>query len=126
MSGNPAGRTKGSKNAITLLKQSLELQLRKQAAPDLGSVLAKAVEMALDGDKDMIKLLLTLHISKPVASEDESTGKNQVNILVQNLTKQTEVSVKEVIDVEAISAGSDRHSEEHAEVDSVSAEAGLD
>ena len=68
-SGNPAGRPKGSKNAITLLKQSLELQLREQAAPDLGGVLDKCMELALDGDRQMIKLLLELHMSKGIAEE---------------------------------------------------------
>lgn len=73
----------------------------------------------------MIKLLLELHISKPTHHEDETGGKNQVNILVQNLTKEPP-KVVEVINVEATPAGGDRHSEEHAEVDSASAEAGLD
>lgn len=54
--------------------------------------------MAKKGDRQMIKLLLELHISKPSHVEDEAGGKNQVNILVQNLTKPTDKEVT-VIDV---------------------------
>lgn len=95
-------------------------------APDLGAVVTKAVEMALNGDRQMIKLILELHISKPTHSEDEAGGKNQVNILVQNLTKSNETKIIEVKDVEADSAGSDRHSEKHAEVHPVGTETGTD
>lgn len=126
MSGNPAGRPKGSKNAITLLKQSLELELREQAAPDVGGVLRKAVEMALAGDRQMIKLILELHISKPAHAEDEQGGKNQVNILVQNLTKdKPETRVVEVIAHEqAETPGRDGDPEEHPEEYAVGPKAG--
>lgn len=90
-SGNPVGRPKGSKNKITLLKQSLELQLREQAAPNIGAVLAKAVELALKGDKVMIKLLLELHMSRSQHQDDQSDGKNHVTLVVQNLTQKGEV-----------------------------------
>jgi hypothetical protein len=79
-SGNPAGRPKGSKNAITLLKQSLELQLREQAAPDLGAVLDKAVELALDGNPAMIKMLLEMHMSKGLNDESNATEKVAIQI----------------------------------------------
>jgi|SRR5688572_1881831 len=80
-SGNPAGRPLGSKNKITLLKQSLELQLREQAAPDIGRVLAKAFELALDGDRQMIKLLVEAHLSKNATDESgKAADRPQINI----------------------------------------------
>lgn len=85
-SGNPNGRPKGAKNAITLLKQSLELQLREQAKPQIGKVLKKAIDLALAGDRMMIKLLLELHMSKTAHQEDEKGGKSQVAVVIQNLT----------------------------------------
>ena len=94
-SGNPAGRPKGSKNAITLLKQSLELQLREQAAPDLGGVLDKCVELALGGDRQMIKLLLELHMTKGIA--DDTARSERVAIQI-NSHIPTEVRVIEVKD----------------------------
>lgn len=80
VSGNPAGRPKGSKNQITLLRQSLELQLREQAAPDMGAVLDKAVELALEGDARMIKLLLEMHMSKSIPESKELKEKVSINI----------------------------------------------
>ena len=79
-SGNPAGRPKGSKNQITLLKQSMELQLRDQAAPDIGAVLDKAVELALEGNPTMIKMLLELHMSKSSGDEAKATEKVAIQI----------------------------------------------
>jgi len=77
---NPRGRPKGSKNKITLLRQSLELQLREQAAPDLPAVLNKAIELALEGDRQMIKLLLEGAMAKAVAEDKEVKEKLEINI----------------------------------------------
>ena len=81
-SGNPAGRPKGSKNAITLLKQSLELQLREQAAPNMEAVLEKAVELALEGHPGMIKLLLDMHLSK--GTNEDAKGSEKVAIQINS------------------------------------------
>jgi hypothetical protein len=80
MSGNPSGRPKGSKNQLTLLKQSLEVQLREQAAPELPEVMQKAVELALAGDRTMIKLLLELHMSKGIAEDREVRDQFSITI----------------------------------------------
>lgn len=98
-SGNPAGRPKGTKNQITILKQSLELQLREKAKSEMPKVLKKAIELALSGDRMMIKLLLELHMSRQAHQEDESGGKSQVAVVIQNLTDQPvtqPISVKEI------------------------------
>lgn len=80
-SGNPKGRPLGSKNKITLLKQSLELQLREQVAPNLPAVFNKIVELALEGDRTMLKLLAELHMSKGVADEvGKAVERPQINI----------------------------------------------
>jgi hypothetical protein len=50
-------------------------------------VLQKAIELALEGDRMMIKLLLELHMSRQVHSEDESGGKSKVAVVIQNLTE---------------------------------------
>jgi len=91
----------------------------------VGAVLQKALEMALAGDKHMIRLILELHMSKPQAIEDSTGGKNQVNIQINNLTHKNKPKV-EVIDVESTSTGSDGHSEEHAEVNAPGPETGTD
>lgn len=85
-SGNPAGRPRGTKNQITILKEALELRLRNKAAYKIEKVLDKAVELALAGDRLMIKLLLELHMSKAAHTEDTTGGKSQVAVVIQNLT----------------------------------------
>ena len=89
-SGNPAGRPKGVKNQITILKEALELKLRNKAAWKIEKVLDKAIELALAGDKLMIKLLLELHMSKASHQEDTTQGKSQVAVVIQNLTESSQ------------------------------------
>lgn len=91
VSGNPLGRPKGSKNEITLLKQSLELMLREQAAPNIPAVLDKAVEMALDGHPGMIKMLVELHMSK--STNDEAKGGDKVAIQINSHGAPAETKV---------------------------------
>lgn len=85
-SGNPSGRPKGVKNQITLIKESLELLLREQGSARMPEVLEKAFELALEGDRSMIKLLLELHMSKGTSQE---TGKaiEKVEIKVSGPSK---------------------------------------
>lgn len=116
---------KQQKQRINSLKQELELTLRELAAPAVGAVLGKALEMALAGDKHMIRLILELHMSKPQAQEDQTGGRSTINIQVNNLTNKKQ-KVVEVIDVEATTTGSDGHSEEHAEVNPPGPKAGID
>jgi len=101
VSGNPGGRPKGSKNKITLLKQSLELQLRDQAAPDMQAVMDKAVELALEGDKHMIKLLLDLHVSR-AGNNDETKGSDKVAIQINTVETPSINTVEDIKDVEII------------------------
>lgn len=85
-SGNPAGRPKGAKNKITLLKQSLEIQLRGLAAPRMAEVLNKAIDLAIAGDRLMLKVLLELHMSKSQHEDSLDGDKSKVTLVVQNLT----------------------------------------
>lgn len=85
-SGNPTGRPKGSKNKITLLRQSLELQLREAARDRMPEVLDKAFELAIAGNTTMIKLLLELHMAK--GGPDQVAGTENVSILIS--TQATE------------------------------------
>ena len=82
-SGNPAGRPKGSKNKITLLKQMLEVQLREASQSRMPEVLDKAFELALQGDRTMLKLLLELHMSKGIADMEKASEKVEINITTQ-------------------------------------------
>lgn len=100
-SGNPDGRPKGSKNKITLLKESMELVLREEASEtDLKSVMREALTLALQGDRSMIKLILELHMSKGT-SQDQGKAAEKVQINVNGLQpveikKETTVPLDEV------------------------------
>lgn len=85
-SGNPAGRPVGAKNKITLLRQGLELELREFAAPKMRAVLEKAFELALDGDRTMIKLLVEQHMAKAPA-EDSGTVAERPQINITGVSK---------------------------------------
>lgn len=81
VSGNPAGRPKGSKNKITLMKLALEGDLRVQLGKSAREILEIAIKKALEGDAQMIKLLVDKMIPTSKASEDEPTKeKIQINI----------------------------------------------
>lgn len=99
VSGNPAGRPKGSKNQITLLKESMELLLREQATPDdLTEVMKTALELAKAGDRAMIKLILELHMSKGTTQDNSKAAeKVQININGPSTVKKEEtVPLEEV------------------------------
>lgn len=102
VSGNPTGRPKGSRNKITLLKESLELMLRERAAPDLPAVLDKAVELAVSGDRAMIKLLLELHMAKGTADKENAVEKVEITI---NGSRETTIKDVTPIDGEVVKSG---------------------
>lgn len=77
----------GSKNKITLLRQELELALRTQAQSRMGEVLEKAIEMALAGDRAMLKLLIEAHLSKSPSSEEHVTEKTEIKIVTTEAHK---------------------------------------
>ena len=100
-SGNPAGRPKGSKNQITLLKESMELLLREEASPeDLRAVMREALTLAMGGDRSMIKLILELHMSKGT-TQDTSKAAEKVQININgpqsaSVKQETTVPLEEV------------------------------
>lgn len=84
-SGNPTGRPVGAKNKITLVKLQIEGELRGQTKHEMAAVLAKAVEMAKAGDKDMIKMLVDKWMTPARASPDDDSPKEKVMIQIGRL-----------------------------------------
>jgi len=64
-SGNPKGRPKGTKNHSVALRKEMELILTKNLSKDIGKILQKAIDMALEGDRVMIKMLVDKMIASP-------------------------------------------------------------
>jgi hypothetical protein len=79
------GRKPGSRNKITAQKLQIEEALRDQLNQYMPEVIQKAIEMAIKGDRTMIKLLVEMTMSKPQAVDDESSGKERVQITVRKL-----------------------------------------
>jgi hypothetical protein len=84
-SGNPIGRPPGSKNAITILRQSVEQAVREDIADDLIDIARKAVDMAKKGDRAMIKLVMEMFISKAPPVEDTEQGVQKISIAINKL-----------------------------------------
>jgi hypothetical protein len=79
------GRPVGSKNKITQQKIGIESQLRDQLGEYMPEVLQKAIELALKGDRVMLKLLLEMTMSKAVAVEDTAEGRDKVQVTIRRL-----------------------------------------
>lgn len=87
-SGNPAGRPKGSKNKVTIIKNALEAELVEQLSEEAAAILTQAIMLAKDGDRAMIKLLLDKLVPNRTGDERDErsggTGKIVINVGVQD------------------------------------------
>ncbi len=97
--GAGPGRPKGSKNKLTLIRQALDLALREQAAPKMAAVMNKALDLAIDGDRAMIKLLLELHMSKQAQNDEKAADKVEINITSAGPAPRSVTPTRAVIDV---------------------------
>jgi hypothetical protein len=101
-SGNPLGRPKGSKGRITAQKLAIEEALRDQLNMEMPEILVKAIELAKDGDRAMIKLLVEMTMSKPQATEDADEGKERVKVTIRNLTLEQKKDAPQFIEAKVI------------------------
>lgn len=86
-SGNPAGRPKGKKNRITVLKQDLEIAIRENlSTKDIQAVVKSMLAEALDGNVGAGKLLLDKVLSNAREAEDEKELGGGLKIVIENAT----------------------------------------
>jgi hypothetical protein len=85
-SGNPAGRTKGIRNKITLERLLLEDSLRQVLATKSPALLEKAIDMALEGNDRVMRALLDKVLATPKHDDAGEAKDNEIKILIQNLT----------------------------------------
>lgn len=113
-SGNPAGRPKGSKNAISIVKIQLEGELRAQMRPHMQAVVSEMIRQAmpqklikngevqldsegnpimLPGNQDMLKTLFNSWVSKTKAGEDD-TPREKIVIQIGKLPDNQKPDIK--------------------------------
>ena len=118
-SGNPAGRPKGSKNAVTLVKLQIEGELRAQMKGVMPEVLQEIIRQALPtqvqrkdakgapiyddtgspvidlipGSQEMLKLLYGSWVSKPKVGEDDAP-REKIQIVIGKLDQIPAVNGK--------------------------------
>jgi hypothetical protein len=90
-SGNPAGRPKGSKNQVTLVKLAIEGELREEMKGEMSAILKKGLEKAKNGDTEMIKYFLDKWITPAKASAEDDAPRERVEILIGRLSEETPV-----------------------------------
>lgn len=92
-SGNPNGRPKGSKNKITAMRLALEGELRVQLHKEMHLILAKAIDMAKEGNESMIKLLVDKCVATTKASEDGDEPKEKIQIVIGRLPEREPITI---------------------------------
>lgn len=118
-SGNPAGRPKGSKNAISIIKLQLEGELRAQMRPQMQAVVAEMIRQAmpehrpkfdknnqpvlgpdgkqvvdiLPGNAEMLKTLYKSWVSGTKATDDDAP-KDKIQIVIGKLDQIPPVNGK--------------------------------
>lgn len=101
-SGNPAGRPKGAKNKITMLRQALEGELRVQIGPHMADILMIAIDKAKEGNEAMIKLLLDKTLPSIKSGEDEDAKLEKIQINIGRLPDRTDTQEGIVINGETV------------------------
>jgi hypothetical protein len=101
VSGNPAGRPKGTKNQITALRQNTELALRDyMASPDNARKAIKAIDrlitMASEGDMQAMKLLFDKVLPNARAGADEGEASKQKPVAIQIIQQTAEKATSPV------------------------------
>ncbi len=86
VSGNPAGRTKGTKNEITLARLLLEKELREALTKKGPKLMHKAIRMALKGDDKIMRVLLDKMLATPRTDDDGATEDRDIQVVINNFT----------------------------------------
>lgn len=109
VSGNPAGRQKGSRNHLVNLQRDLEIAVREHLRPErVLRIVNKLAEMAEGGHVGAMKLLLDKIVANAAPATDEDTQNNGRTVVfkIVNATFAAEKKAPiqgEVIDAEIVS-----------------------
>ena len=100
-SGNPLGRPKGAKNFTTKVREALEKVADDNEEPQDIQLVRKIIELAKNGDQQMIKLVwnyldgMPLQTIKDISDEDEPTDDDLRETLSESVGGIEDTSVSE-------------------------------
>lgn len=87
VSGNPAGRPKGSKNHIVQLRQDMEIALREHvSAVKVKQIIDKMVVLAISGDVPAAKMILDKVLPNARDADDETGQAPTIKVVIENAT----------------------------------------
>lgn len=88
VSGNPKGKPKGAKSRTTLLRLAIEEMMLRETSGSMPEIVAKALEMAKEGNTAVIKLLLgdVLKAARiqDRPEDDEDKTKTTIKVTINN------------------------------------------
>lgn len=103
VSGNPAGRAKGTKNKITLARLMLEDQLREILMRDGPKLMNKAIKMALkDGNDRVMRVLLDKMLTTPRDQDSGDSQDRDIKVTVQNLISREDPPKQRALEGESV------------------------
>lgn len=103
VSGNPAGRPKGTRNHIVQLKQNLEAAVRENVTPeDIQAIISTMVAQAKAGDIQAAKIILDKTISNAKIDEEANESAGGIKVIVENATFLAETNQKSPIEGEKV------------------------
>lgn len=79
--GGP-GRPKGSRNRVKMIQLEVEEACRLQLASVAQSIIAKAIDMALEGNEKTMAVLLDKYLSSPKDTDDADIKPNEVKVII--------------------------------------------
>lgn len=79
--GGP-GRPKGSRNRVKMIQLEVEEACRLQLASVAQSIIAKSIDMALEGNEKVMAVLLDKYLSSPKDTDDSEIKPNEVRVVI--------------------------------------------
>ena len=96
VSGNPAGRPLGKRAQIDILKQDLELAVRKAVTPErITAIVHKILDEAEKGSTKAAKLIFDTFLTKASSETDPGKQDQGITIRIENATFAAQSAKKE-------------------------------
>lgn len=95
---NPKGRPKGAKSVATELRKKIEGEAMTDLAEKMPTLIKKAIDMAENGNENMLKFVIERFIPKAMVADDKS-GRGIGGIVI-NVTSLDQVQASPIIEGE--------------------------